>query len=86
MQEVKLKLPQYDNDLIEDVIKFNITKLSEELVKVRPWKRRIYIHRWAYIEIWFLCFNPFSVYFDYTLTKKLLRKFKKEILLTQKTI
>lgn len=80
LNEVKSKLVEYDDDLIEDVIKFHIRQMSEELTKVRPWKRRIYIHAWGYIEVFPHCYNPFSTYYDHNETMKLLKKFKNQIL------
>ena len=77
LNEVKTKL-EYD-DLIEDVIKFHIREMSKEVTKVRPWKRRIFINAWAYIEVFPHCFNPYSVYYKHTETMKLLKKFKKQI-------
>ena len=71
------KLP-FDGELIEDVIKFHIRKMSEELTKVRPWKRRIYIHSWGYIEVFPYVFNPYSLYYDHQKTMKFIKKYQKE--------
>ena len=72
----KQKLP-FDGELIEDVIKFHIRKMSEELTKVRPWKRRIYIHSWGYIEVFPYVFNPYSLYYDHQKTMKFIKKYQK---------
>ena len=77
VEEVKQKLP-FDGELIEDVIKFHIRKMSEELTKVRPWKRRIYIHSWGYIEVFPYVFNPYSLYYDHQKTMKFIKKYQKE--------
>ena len=77
VEEVKHKLP-FDGELIEDVIKFHIRKMSEELTKVRPWKRRIYIHSWGYIEVFPYVFNPYSLYYDHQKTMKFIKKYQKE--------
>ena len=79
VEEVKKRLPDIDPELTEEVLKFHITKMSEEITKVRPWKRIIYIFCWARIDIWHMCFNPYSAYFNYSRTKKSMTKFKKEV-------
>lgn len=79
VEEVKKRLPDIEPELIEEVIKFHITKMSEEIIKVRPWKRIIYIFGWARIDIWHMCFNPYSAYYNQSRTKKLMTKFKKEV-------
>jgi hypothetical protein len=79
LEETKQRLPHIEPQLIEEVIKFHITKMSDEITKVRPWKRIIYIYGWARIDIWHMCFNPHSAYFNLSRTKKLLTKFKKEV-------
>lgn len=79
VEEVKKRLPDIEPELIEEVIKFHIAKMSEEITKVRPWKRIIYIFGWARIDIWHMCYNPYSAYFNQSRTKKLITKYKKEI-------
>lgn len=79
LEEVKFKLKDYDNDLIEDVIKFHIRSMAKEITKVRPWERRIYIRKWGYIKVFPFCFNPYSLYYNHSVTMKLLKKFKTEI-------
>ena len=79
VEEVKQRLPDIEPELIEEVLKFHIKKTSEEITKVRPWKRIIYIFSWARIDIWHMCFNPYSAYFNQSRTKKAMTKFKKEV-------
>lgn len=79
LEEVKLKLPHHDPELIEDVIKFQIREIAKQIQKIRPWKRRIYIPRWAYIEVFPLCYNAYSLYYHHDETMKLLKKYEKEI-------
>lgn len=79
VEEVKQRLPHLEPELVEQVIKFHIKKMSAEITKVRPWKRIVYIYGWARIDIWHMCYNPYSAYFNLARTKKLLTKFKKEV-------
>lgn len=79
VHEVKVKLQDFESDLIEEVIKFHIMKMAMEIIKVRPWKRTIYVHCWARIKVFPSCYNPYSVYYDQKLTAKEFRKYKKEI-------
>lgn len=78
LAEVKFKLADYSDELIEDVIKFHIKKMASEISKIRPWKRSIFVHRWAKIEVFPLIFNPYSAYYDQKETTKQFRKYKKE--------
>ena len=77
MDEVKFKL-NYDPNLIEDVIKTHIRNTAKEIIKIRPWKRTIFVHRWAKIEVFPLIYNPYSIYYDRKKTRELLKIHRKE--------
>lgn len=79
IEEVKVKLNDLDPELVEDVIRFHILSMSDELRKVRPWQRRILIRGWSHIRIMYKCFLAPSIYFNKPLTKRLLKKYQKEI-------
>ena len=79
VEETKKRLSHIEPELVEEVIKFHISKTAEEITKVRPWKRIVYIFSWARIDIWHMCYNPYSAYFNISRTKKLMTKFKKEV-------
>lgn len=76
--EVQQKLG-YDKKIIEDVLRFHLTELGKEIAEVRPWKKRMMIHSWGYVETFPLCYNPFSIYFNEKEKEKAERKYKKEL-------
>lgn len=79
LQEVKSKIKDFEDELIEEVIKFHIRQMALELIKIRPWKRTIYAHCWAKITVFPHIYNQYSIYYNHKETNKLLRKYKKEI-------
>ena len=79
LEEVKQKLPEYEPGLVEDVIKYHLLKTSEEVSKERPWKRRISIYTWGYIEVFHACYNQFSMYYNKFKTERSLKKHQKNL-------